>query len=296
MPQTVPDIDDLPQNIGGPSHLPLAATTAAVTLTWYALPDLVRSRPVRIALKTALLGAMAAPHIPEIRRVGEGVSAVLADADTLSGKPCTVATAQTCTSDTSGDAAPTGASTRTAAPSDPRADPLADARSDARSGIPPTHSPVPGGAPTPGHIPASGGTPPQPAANPIPFNTASTADALSLLPSNHWPAGKDTDQRSVDDAFPPPPYPVGAVAAWIVPAAVLGLGLWAGTRGETWLFRRGERRRNEGHCLPHLRQAIPLAALAVLIELISDPSPVSGAPAQVPSGFTDGHVPRGNSR
>ena len=37
--------------------LPLALTVGAATLAWYALPDLVRSRPARIVLKGKLLAA-----------------------------------------------------------------------------------------------------------------------------------------------------------------------------------------------------------------------------------------------
>lgn len=46
--------------------------------------------------------------------------------------------------------------------------------------------------------------------------------------------------------------------------ALAGISVTAAVVGERLLFRRGERRRAQGYALAHTRQALPLAALALL--------------------------------
>ncbi|MDN5964048.1 MAG: hypothetical protein L0H81_05840 [Actinomyces sp.] len=212
MPDAAPDLPDmstLPAPTPPASFLQqraaLAATSGAVTLAWYALPDVVRRRRLRAVLKTALLAVLLIPRAGELRRVGEEVC------DSLSA----LAT----------------------------------------------------NAPTTSEVPSTDGHP-----APGPTGLATDADRDDApRPSRGWPR----------------------IAAWaVLPLTVLGVGVWGAIEFEGWLFRRGERRRTEGHRHTHLRQALPLAAATALLDLVPDPAPEStaGTPLVRPTGgaSTDG--------
>lgn len=83
----------------------------------------------------------------------------------------------------------------------------------------------------------------------------------------------------------------GILLAVSVPLVALGLTTWLSARGESWLFRRAERRRAEGHRLPHLRQALVLATLAALGASLPDTPAWAEGTREHPEGSTDGLTP-----
>ena len=212
MPDTAPDLPDmsaLPPSTPPASPLRrravLAANSGAVTLAWYALPDVVRCRRLRGVLKAGLLAAIVLPRAGDLRRAGEEVR------DSLSAL----------------------ATTASIAPGEPSTD----------------------GHPTQG----------------------------TRAPEAHPDEG-DTPGLRKD-------WPRLALMG-VVPLTVLGVGVWGGFEFEGWLFRRGERRRAEGHRHAHLRQALPLAMASFLLDLVPDPAPEAnaGTPLVRPTGgaSTDG--------
>ncbi|MDO4259307.1 MAG: peptidase S9 [Actinomycetaceae bacterium] len=172
------DVNPAPIPAAGPAWSPTvpeivssAIITGVGTIAWYAMPDVIHSRPARTVLKVGLLGAMSAQILAPL--ASESSAADLWQPGIYEQEE-----------DTEEIEAPEG----------PRAADLVGEvlRNPAR------------------HLPI----------------LASTAGALAL-------------------------GAVGAVA------------------GERWIFNRGERRRRAGVRGAHLRQAIPLAALAVAVDVLT---------------------------
>ncbi len=97
-------------------------------------------------------------------------------------------------------------------------------------------------------------------------------------PKDPWAAPKPADEAPSQEAdllelsVPEMVEAVRANPAKHAPMLAIGAGVVAASvglavAGEKWLFRRGERRRAQGRTLPHLRQAIPLAALTFALDL-----------------------------
>ena len=68
-----------------------AAAGALLTLAWYAMPDVVRSRPLRTALKVALLAGGAAWVVPFVKLYRDEIVELLVDRD-WSGREIAIGT------------------------------------------------------------------------------------------------------------------------------------------------------------------------------------------------------------
>lgn len=240
MPQTVHRHDPSTWVLTAPTRAQRVATMALGTLAWYALPDLVRSRRGRGVLKAGLLTTMFAGQLGDLGRAVGAIGDVARQV------------AHGTVGDNPQDAVPT---------------------------VPPSL-----GVASDGELPSSTD------------DVVVPAGDFSALPANRWPPSSPPNppgaagpggQRNLhtgqpgdphldgtgdaDSATPLPPALSLATLA-TVPVAVIGLSLWASARAERWIFRRGEARRVEGHRAAHLRQAIPLALLTAVGEMI----PLSG--------------------
>lgn len=185
-----------------------AGVMGAVTLAWYAMPDLVRSRPLRTVLKTGLFAVGAHQFALSVHEDALGgwvrdeapVECDCSD-ECACGTPCTDDEHCECCEVAAAD----------------RADDACDCGEDCECGTP--------------------------------CEKDSHCTCCFL--------GEDSPFADVDRRVL-----IGAGAGLALAGAALTVAV------EKAIFRRGERRRAAGHRLAHLRQALPLAALAAAPVLV----------------------------